>query len=158
MIITYRQAHIADLNVVTDLLCKLYTGHHTDGEILAENRDLLTNPTQAIFLAYDGAAPVGVVHAAVRREYVEGAHDDVCGYLEAVYTEPEYRLRGIAKSLVAEYEKWARSQGCTVLASDCELDNTGSLSFHLRLGFCEVSRNIHFVRPLNRESPLYSID
>ena len=127
MAIQYRRATPADLMTVTNLLRKLYGEHHTSAELLAENRANFANPSQAFFLAYDDCAAVGIAHAAIRREYVEGSHNDVCGYLEAIYTEPEYRGRGIARELAYECEKWAARNHCTLFASDCELDNIDSL-------------------------------
>ena len=41
-------------------------------------------------------------------------------------------------------ENWAGEHGCTEFASDCELTNTTSLNFHLRLGFQEENRIICF--------------
>jgi GNAT superfamily N-acetyltransferase len=157
MTFAIRRARLANLDTVTGLLRKLYAGHHTTGELLAENEILLTNPTQVMFLACDGARAVGVAHAAKRLEYVEGSHGDVCGYLEAIYVEPAYHRRGVAKALLDQCEKWALEQGCTMFASDCEVDNADSLTFHLAVGFSEVSRNIHFAKPLRRERPLYRI-
>jgi len=147
-LITYRQATKADINTVTALLCKLYGDHHTTEELLTENEAHFANPTQAFFLAFDGSLAVGVTHASVRREYVEGSLGDVCGYLEAVYTEPAYRNQGVARRLVAECEAWATENGCTMFASDCELDNTDSEKFHLSIGFEEVNRSIHFAKML----------
>ena len=148
MSIKYRQAELSDLNTVTELLRKLYDEHHTTEELFAENKEFLSGATQAMFLAYNEAATIGIAHASIRREYVEGAHNDICGYLEAVYTEPEYRRIGIARNLVVECEKWSVRNGCTLFASDCELHNTDSLNFHLCIGFTEASRNIHFVKKL----------
>ena len=148
MPILYRKAGLPDLDLVTELLRKLYGEHHTTEELLAENKEFLSNATQVIFLAADGDVAVGVAHASIRREYVEGSHNDICGYLEAIYTEPGYRLNGIARSLVSECEKWSVQNRCTLFASDCELDNIDSFRFHLRVGFTETSRNIHFVKEL----------
>ena len=148
MPIQYRQATLDDLKTVTGLLRKLYAEHHTSGELLTENQELLSNPTQAMFLAFNGSDAIGVAHVSIRCEYVEGAHNDVCGYLEAIYIEPECRHQGIAKDLVAKCEKWSVRNDCTLFASDCELENIDSQNFHLRIGFTEASRNIHFVKQL----------
>ena len=61
---------------------------------------------------------------------------------------PEYRHRGIGTRVVHECEKWAKEKGCTEFASDCELDNTVSLRFHLALGFEEANRVICFRKEL----------
>jgi GNAT superfamily N-acetyltransferase len=33
-------------------------------------------------------------------------------YLQALFTAPEVRGKGVARALVAEVERWARDQGC----------------------------------------------
>ena len=50
--------------------------------------------------------------------------------------------------MLAACEDWARSQGCTEFASDCELENTDSLAFHLKCGFEEMNRIICFAKKL----------
>ena len=42
----------------------------------------------------------------------------------------------------------AGEMGCTEFASDCELDNTDSLRFHLHTGFEEANRIICFRKTL----------
>jgi aminoglycoside 6'-N-acetyltransferase I len=141
------KANIADVKAVTDILVKLYDSHDYD-ELFEENRHHLTNDTQIILLAYDGSTLIGAAHAAIRWEYVEGFDDSPVGYLEGIYTEPEYRYRGVARRLVAECEQWAFEHECSGFASDCELDNSDSLKFHISIGFRETSRNIHFIKEL----------
>ena len=143
-----KQATIDDLVAVTDILAKLYDEHDYN-ELLEENKSHLTKDTQIILLASDAGTTVGAVHASIRREYVEGRIDDLpIGYLEGIYVEPEYRLKGIVRKLTEECQSWAKSRGCSCFASDCELDNTESLKFHIRTGFQEISRNIHFIKML----------
>jgi len=50
--------------------------------------------------------------------------------------------------LVVLSEDWARKQGCFEFASDCELNNTESLAFHLKIGFKEENRIICFAKKL----------
>ncbi len=102
----------------------------------------------AVFLYYDEEEAVGFAHAALRHDYVEGTDSTPVGYLEGVFVKETYRCRGVAKSLVKACEAWAASVGCMEFASDCELDNVESLAFHLKMGFIEQSRNIHFAKVL----------
>ena len=60
----------------------------------------------------------------------------------------EYRRQGYAAKLLAACEQWAKDQGCTEFASDCQLENTPSLTFHLRCGFQEANRIICFTKKL----------
>lgn len=45
-------------------------------------------------------------------------------------------------------EKWAKDNGCSEFASDCEIENEISLTMHLKLGFEEVNRIICFKKDL----------
>jgi len=62
--------------------------------------------------------------------------------------EPEHRRCGVGRALVAAAEAWARSQGCTEMASDAQLDNRVSLEAHEALGFEVVDRCVHFRKRL----------
>ncbi|MDY3279655.1 MAG: GNAT family N-acetyltransferase [Eubacteriales bacterium] len=84
----------------------------------------------------------------LRRNYVEDCSSSPVGYLEGLYVAPACRGQGIARALLAQCEKWAKPCGCAEFASDCELDNTDSLSFHLNTGFTEAGRIICFCKML----------
>ncbi|NLB27550.1 MAG: GNAT family N-acetyltransferase [Clostridiaceae bacterium] len=147
--LVFREAGIKDLDLVTELLARLFTCHG-QGELREENRRILQSQDEIIWLASLGDTPVGAAHVAVRHEYVEGAPEGcVSGYLEAIYVLPAYRFKGIARQLVLQCEGWSKEKGCKVLASDCELDNLTSERFHKKTGFVEVSRNIHFIKVLD---------
>ena len=47
---------------------------------------------------------------------------------------------------VTDAKAWAKEQGCTEFASDCELTNTVSQEFHKKLGFEEANRVVCFVK------------
>jgi aminoglycoside 6'-N-acetyltransferase I len=70
------------------------------------------------------------------------------GYLEGIYVAENCRGRGYARELLAACEIWAKEKGCREFASDCELNNTQSLNFHLKLGFSEANRIICFTKNL----------
>lgn len=147
--ITYRKATIDDIQTVTELTLVLYAKDNTFDKLYSENESLLKSDRQAIFLAFDSEkAAGGFAHCSLRNDYVEGTNGGSIGYLEGIYVLPEYRLRGIAKSLVAQCEDWARKNGCKEFASDCELKNTDSYRFHLNIGFQEVNRMICFTKKL----------
>jgi len=69
-------------------------------------------------------------------------------YLEGIYVRDDCRRRGTAKELLSACEQWAKEKGCVEFASDCELDNSNSLAFHLGTGFAEVNRIICFVKKI----------
>ena len=92
--------------------------------------------------------PVGFAQCQLRHDYVEGTESSPVGYLEGIYVAEEYRKHGIARELLSVCETWAKGKGCAEFASDCELENTQSLQFHLNVGFEEANRIICFTKKL----------
>ncbi len=82
------------------------------------------------------------------RPFAEGCRSSPVAYLEGIWVDPDARRCSVALNLVGQAEKWARSEGFTELASDCDIDNAGSQAFHTSAGFAEVRRNVCFRRDL----------
>ncbi|MEA5039044.1 MAG: aminoglycoside 6'-N-acetyltransferase [Clostridiaceae bacterium] len=148
MVYFVRRADIADAKTAAALALRLWPAH-TAEELETEMTETLYSGAGAVFLAEDGGgAAVGFAECSLRHDYVEGTTSSPTGYLEGIYILPEHRRTGVAGSLTAACEAWARSQGCIEMASDCELSNTDSLRFHLGVGYREANRLICFVKPL----------
>jgi aminoglycoside 6'-N-acetyltransferase I len=45
-------------------------------------------------------------------------------------------------------ENWIREKGCTEVASDTWLDNEPSIRAHVKMGYVEVERLVHYVKKL----------
>lgn len=90
---------------------------------------------------------IGFLEASIR-EVVEDCDTRNVAYIEGWYVEPDFRRTGVGSLLVSHAVQWARVQGCKEMGSDCGLDNEISLKAHLRLGFEETSRLIHFRKRL----------
>ena len=142
-----RKAELTDFPILSNLACRLWP-EHTEAEMQKELSDILAKSDAAFFLAYSEEAAVGFAQCQLRRDYVEGTDSTPVGYLEGIYVADAYRKQGIAKSLLAACESWAKEKGCTEFASDCELSNTQSLQFHLNMGFEEANRIICFTKKL----------
>lgn len=142
-----RQAQLHEASAIVMLAQALWP-HHTTNELREELLPLLQRDDAAFFLAYHHECPVGYAQCQLRRDYVEGCSSSPVGYLEGLYVVPAFRGQGIARALLAQCEKWAKSRGCAEFASDCELGNTDSLSFHLKSGFNEAGRIICFCKML----------
>ena len=142
-----RKAEQKDLAALTALALALWPEHEQE-ELKAEVSDLLKGEGAVLFLACEGEENVGFAQCQLRHDYVEGTESSPVGYLEGIYVLEEYRNRGIAREMLAACESWAREQGCREFASDCELANTQSLRFHLKVGFAEANRIICFTKRL----------
>ena len=82
------------------------------------------------------------------RAWAEGCESSPVGYLEGWYVAEPDRRQGIGGALVAAAEDWARSRGCTEMASDTELANRVSEAAHLRLGYQVAARVTAFRKRL----------
>jgi len=144
---TVRRAESTDLDTVTALALELWPDHERD-ELWQEMAGIMACSEAAFFLLEADGEAKGFAQCQLRHDYVEGTETSPVGYLEGIYVRPDLRGKGGAKALLKACESWAASWGCMEFASDCELDNTASLAFHLSMGFEEASRNIHFAKKI----------
>ena len=129
------------------ILCNKLWPHHPVEEFLQNFNDGKYNNE---YLYLINSVAIAFMSLSLRHEYVEGKDDsNPVGYLEGIYVCSDYRKRGIAKELVDYAKQWAIEQSCSMLASDCEIENNDSRLFHNKIGFVEESVNVHFTMELN---------
>ena len=142
-----RKASIEDSKAVAEMAMLLWPDNEID-ELEEEIKDYIISNKGATFIYFDKTMPVGFAQCGLRMDYVEGTESSPVGYLEGIFVKSEYRMTGIARNLLMECENWAKIQGCSEFASDCELDNIESLKFHMQVGFEEANRIICFTKKL----------
>ena len=141
-----RKATLSDSLALAQLASRMWT--HDPAELEPEFAVLTQSKNAVCFLAFEDQTAIGFAQCQLRHDYVEGCETSPVGFLEGIYVAEEHRKAGIAKALLTACEDWARSVGCTEFASDCEIDNHSSLSWHLKAGFEEVGRTIWFNKKL----------
>ena len=109
--------------------------------------DIFSSEQDMIFLASVENKPVGMIEARIR-DYGEGCETSPVGYIEGWFVQEEFRGKGIAGALTQAAENWAREKGCTEMGSDTWLENETSIRAHLKMGYVEVERLVHFVKQL----------
>ena len=129
-------------------LVRIIWPEHTLEELTEIITGYMGSKNSAVFAESVNGEYVGAALCSLRYDYVEGCETSPVGYLEGVSVREAFRHQGIGGKLVSECEQWAREKGCVEFASDCELTNTTSLNFHLRLGFQEENRIICFKKML----------
>ena len=118
-----------------------------DEYLRSDMGDILGGEGDAVFMAFVDNAPVGMIEASLR-EYGESCETSPVGYIESWFVYPQFRGKGVAGALAGAAENWARSKGCTEMASDTWLGNEMSIRAHLKLGYFEVEQLVHFVKRL----------
>ena len=121
---------------------------HPVDKLAQKLEQIITGDDGVIYVAMEDGKIIGFAQCQLRYDYVEGTHSSPVGYLEGIFVDSKYRRQGYAEKLLAACEAWAKERGCSEFASDCELLNRESLSFHLHLGFQEVNRIICFKKEL----------
>lgn len=129
-------------------LVKLVWPEHSEADLTKIILEYMDSDKSAVFAEKRDEGFIGVALCCLRHDYVEGCETSPVGYLEGVSVKEDCRNRGVARRLVEECENWARDKGCREFASDCELNNTASQNFHLRIGFQEQNRIVCFKKDL----------
>ena len=141
--IKVRRAEVEDARLAAEFAAQVY---NASPEQMAETEfaAVLRSCNRAIFIAeYDGVA-VGFAELSVRNDYVDGCDFSPVAFLEGIFVDEKYRKLGVARALVNEAEKWAKSQNCAEFASNRGLDNELSEKFHLGCGFEETERTVSY--------------
>jgi aminoglycoside 6'-N-acetyltransferase I len=148
-----RLAVLADCEELARLRAALWP-ESPEEEHRAELRALLSGDhvstlPVAIFVAHaSDLALVGFLEVGLR------SHADGCdtrqpvGFVEGWFVEENRRRKGLGSQLLAAAEGWARSQGCTEIASDTWIDHTLSQRVHEALKFEVVDRCVHYRKQL----------
>lgn len=144
--IIIQKAESKDAAILAQLAVQMW--EHPIQELEGDFCDLLCNEQAAVYILYIDDKAIGFAQCQLRNDYVEGTSSSPVGYLEGIFVSEGYRKRGFAKKLLDKCEEWAAQQGCTEFASDCELENDASLSFHLATGFTEANRVICFTKKI----------
>lgn len=141
------KANEKDAGKLAELVNIVWPDHSVE-ELKTIIKNYINSDNSAVFYKKTDNCYIGVALCCLRNNYVDGCETSPVGYLEGISVKEKYRNIGLAKELVNECEDWAREKGCLEFASDCEIDNTASYNFHIKIGFLEQGRNITFKKDL----------
>ena len=136
-----------DLEALAKLAILMWQNHSIT-ELINEFSEIIENGKSVFFLKYEYDVPVGFAQCQLRYDYVEGTKTSPVGYLEGIFVKEQCRHKGYAKELLVECEAWAKENGCSEFASDCEIHNVDSFHFHQAMNFIEANRIICFTKAL----------
>ena len=121
---------------------------HSAEEFARQSQEILNDPMQPVFVVERPKGGLGGFLEAGTRKYAEGCESSPVGYIEGWYVDEDLRGQGIGALLLRTAEEWARSQGLTEMASDTWLENDASIRAHIKMGYVEFERLVHFAKKL----------
>lgn len=142
-----RQASQADHSEWLRMRRALWPDVETD-EMLREMARIQADPLSPVFVLERPDGLLGGFLEAGIRKYADGCETSPVGYIEGWYVDEDLRGQGAGRALMHAAEDWARTQGLREMASDTWLDNVVSIATHLKLGYEEMERLVHFVKHL----------
>ena len=117
-------------------------------ELLREMDRIGADSQSAVFVLERMDGGLGGFLEAGIRKYADGCETSPVGYIEGWYVDEDMRGQGAGRALMSTAEDWARERGLLEMASDTWLDNVISIATHLKLGYEETERLVHFVKRL----------
>ena len=122
--------------------------HSRELEAILSGNPLGTLPLVVFVAEANDKSLLGFLEVGLRShaDHCDSAHP--VGYVEGWYVTDTHRNCSIGKQLLAAAEDWARSQGCTEMASDTQIGNELSQRVHQSLGYEIVERAILFRKAL----------
>ena len=139
-----------DWQILAEMRSKLWP-QESPSEHLAEISDLMTHYDYHSWLAFfdgdGGLRPVGFLEASIR-PYVNGCLNRPVAFIEGIWCDEDWRLKGLAGQMVAICTEWAKSKGITELASDAYLENKASHQAHESWGFHKTETVVYFRKKL----------
>jgi len=122
MPITYRPLTPADLPTLAV----------TSGDWILHTDVLHFEPGCFTLGAFDGGTPAGFISVYPRKLSLPGKKE---AYIDVIEVDQAYRRRGIARTMLAMSEDWARAQGHRRIRAWSTVDKTQAIAMWRALGF-----------------------
>jgi GNAT superfamily N-acetyltransferase len=143
MTVSIRAATVADAAEIANLIGQL--GYQAEAqEITARLTSILARSDHRLLVADVDGRGVGWLHATIFQE-VEAAPFVV---IAGLVVDSGHRRHGIGRRLMAEAEKWAKEQQCSVVRLWSSAGRTAAHRFYERLGYKNVKTQYSFVKSL----------
>jgi aminoglycoside 6'-N-acetyltransferase I len=144
---TVRLATGTDLREWSVLRAQLWPIESAE-EHAVEAAQILTAKDADALVAVDASGRlIGFVEVSLR-PFAEGCNSSPVGFIEGWFVDAAHRRTRIGAALIRAAEDWARSRGCTEMASDTEVENVHSQAAHERLGYTVAGVLVAYRRSL----------
>lgn len=145
--VTVRLATDADVEAWSAQRAKLWPQLDAHEHAVEAVQWIAEPSTDALLAVASDGSLLGFAEVGLR-SYAEGCETSPVGYVEGWYVDESVRRSGVGRALIRAAEDWARSKGCSEMASDTEVHNVASQEAHERLGYERVETIVVYRRSL----------
>jgi GNAT superfamily N-acetyltransferase len=144
MAVSVRLARPSDAGEIARLMAQL--GYDVEASTLtARLSRLMPRPDQRFLVAELETRAAGWLHAAIADYLETGRFVTIAGLV----VDGSSRRRGIGRTLMAEAEKWAAEQGCSMVRLWSSVARAPAHRFHERLGYANIKTQYAFAKSLH---------
>jgi GNAT superfamily N-acetyltransferase len=144
MRISVREARLSDADELADLTIQL--GYAVDVPAVQRRLTGLLQRTDQRFIVADVEGHVaGWLHAAIS----ESVEADPYVAIVGLVVDRGHRRHGIGRRLLAEAEKWAREQRCTVVRLRSSAARTAAHRFYEHVGYTNIKTQYAFAKSVD---------
>jgi len=151
MTVSMRLARVSDAPDIAELTVQL--GYEVDPAMLAGRLTrILTRPDERFVLAEAGGRVVGWLHAAI----FEDIETDPYVVIAGLVVDSAHRRLGIGRQLLAEAERWAKEQQCSIVRLWSSAGRTAAHQFYEHVGYKNIKTQYSFVKSVNGDERDFS--
>jgi GNAT superfamily N-acetyltransferase len=144
MTVALRAARLSDAADLAALTAQL--GYDVDATALRGRlTGILARADQRLLVAEVDGKAVAWLHAAV----FEDLETDPFVMIAGLVVDRAYRRQGIGRALIADAEKWAREQQCSVVRLRSSIGRTAAHQFYERAGYTNIKTQYSFAKSLD---------
>lgn len=108
---------------------------------LADVRGAAAREPEGVFVAVCGEEVVGYITVTI-------SHEKLIGRMADMVVDTRYRRRGIGTRLLERGLQYIKDQGMRFAKIETLTNNEAGQAAYPKLGFVEIARQIHYVKPL----------
>jgi GNAT superfamily N-acetyltransferase len=151
MTVSIRAARSSDSGEVANLTKQL--GYDVDRAALEQRlTSILARSDQRLVVAEVDGRAVGWLHAAV----FEDIETDPYVVIAGLVVDSGHRRLGIGRRLLAEAERWAKEQQCSVVRLWSSAGRTAAHRFYERVGYRNIKTQYSFVKSVHGDERDFS--
>lgn len=151
MAVTIRAAQNSDAEAIAALTIQL--GYRVEASGVADRLSrILSRTDQQVLVADSGGRAIGWIHVVA----TEAIDSPPFVLIAGLVVDRTSRHQGIGRQLVAQAEKWALRQGCSIVRLSSNTRRLEAHAFYERVGYTNLKTQYSFAKSLHDDDVLHT--